>query len=710
MSKPPANPGTLTPFFRPRGVAVIGASRDPDKMGYAVLHHLADPRNPYPGPIYPINPKAEEILGLRCYPDIGAVPDPVELAVLVIPAEGVAQALEGCGRRGIKCAIVVSSGFGELGPKGKAREQEIVAVARRYQMRVMGPNCVGVIDTSTPLNTTFAMKLPARGNIAFLSQSGALGGGIMDWTFGRGLGFSRFLSIGNEADLHETDMLPLLADDERTRVITLYLEDVKGGPAFVEALRRAAAHKPVLAVKAGRTAGGQAATASHTGALAGVHAAFRAACKQTGAMEIGTIEAMFNAALALAYQPLPAGDSIAIVSNAGGPAALAADALEGAGLHLARTGPQTQTVLRGFLHPDAQVAGPVDMLGGADEHQYRRAIEAVLADPSTDGVLVCLVPHFLLRPAACVEAIGAAAAKRPDKPVLACLMGQASLEAAFQAAHAHRIPAYVFPEDAVAAFGVLRQRARWLARPHHAPAPLPEVNMIRAFNVLGRAREAGERSLDAFRSKLLLASYGLFMPAHMLAASPEEAVTAARRIGFPVALKLVSPDIPHKTDVGGVLLDVRDEDAVRAGFQTIMTSAKAARPQARLKGVQVQQMVTGGHEVIIGVKRDPTFGPLVMFGLGGIYVEVLADVSFRLAPLTEMDAWEMIDEVRSAKLLAGLRGAPPADRKALVDAIVRVGQLAANHPEIAELDINPLMVLPEGQGAVAVDARVILID
>lgn len=713
---------SLAPFFSPNGVAVIGASRDPSKLSYGVIRNLADPERGYPGPVYPVNPKADEILGLRCYPDIASVPDPVELAVLIIPAAAVLDAVEACGRRGIKAAVVISGGFREVGPEGAVREAEMVAIARRYGMRIMGPNGIGVIDTHTPLNTTFVKGMPPKGHIAFLSQSGALCGGIIDWTVGRGIGFSRFLSVGNEADVNETDLIPFLAADDATRVIALYLEDVKGGPAFVDALRAAAAVKPVLALKTGRTAGGQLATASHTGALAGAHAAFRAACLQTGVIEVEHIEVLFNAALALACQPLPAGNRIAIVTNAGGPAALAADTLEPAGLRLARTGDDTQALLRGFLPPDAQTAGPVDLLGGADEHSYRRAMAAVLADPACDGVLAILVPQALVNAVAVVEAFAAAARSQvqPAKPVVICLMGEASLEEAFRVARAADLPAYTFPEDAVAACGALWRRARWLRRGEPsiiaseagAGIEATPLQMARARrevqNALLLARSAGRHALDAVEARPLLAAYGIGAPREALATSPADAARFAAEIGFPVVLKLISPDILHKTDIGGVILNVQSEEAAAKGFEALVGRAAAAHPGARLRGVQVQQMICGGQEVIVGMKRDATFGPLIMFGLGGVYVEALRDVSFRLAPLTRLDAEEMIEEVRSAKLLAGLRGAPPADRAALVDAIVRIGQLAADHPEVAELDVNPLLVLPQGQGAVAVDARVIL--
>jgi len=703
------SPDTLTSFFRPNGVALIGASNDPTKLGYGIMVNLLDPQDGYPGPIYPINPKATEIFGLRCYPDILSVPDPVELAIIIVPAEVIPSLLEDCGRRGVKAAVILSGGFREIGPEGEARERLCLEIARRYGMRLMGPNGIGVIDTHTPLNTTFATGMHGRGLIDFVSQSGALCGGIIDWAQARGLHFSRFLSIGNKVDVNESDLLAYLSEDDSSRVIALYLEDIKDGPAFLAAARQASLRKPVLALKSGRTQTGQVATASHTGALAGVHAAFRAACKQTGIIEIEQIEPLFGAALALAHQPLLQGNRIAILTNAGGPAALAADALEPAGLTLARTSPETVATLRTFLNPNAAVNGPVDMLGGANETHYRRALEALLADPANDGILVILVPVVLNNPRAILETIVSVLQNSPTpKPVLACLMGEISLKEAFAVADAAGLPAYRFPEDAIHAFGIMRRRALWLEKKHLLPEIPTGIAPQQVQDLLSAARQNRQRALDAASARLTLEAYGIPTPKDYLATTPDEAARFAAKIGFPVALKLASPDILHKTEVGGVLLNVPDADAARQGWQTIVTRARAAHPQADIRGVQVQPMVTGGQEVILGVKRDPVFGPLVMFGLGGVYVEALADVSFRLAPLSRQDAEEMISEVRSAKLLQGLRGAPPADRAALVEAIVRIGQLAADFPEIEELDVNPLMVLPAGRGALAVDARIIL--
>jgi acetyl coenzyme A synthetase (ADP forming)-like protein len=703
------DPKTLTPFFQPTGVAVIGASSDPSKLGHGVIENLVHPRYGFPGPVYPINPKADEILGRKCYASIRDVPDPVELVVLIIPAAMVAPTLEDCGKRGIKAAIIISGGFREIGPEGVAREKAILEIAQRYGMRLIGPNGIGVIDMRTPLNTTFVCEMTGIGDIDFVSQSGALCGGVSDWAQARHLDFNRFLSIGNKVDVDETDLLHYLAEDDRSRAIMLYLEDVRDGAAFMDAARHACAHKFVLALKTGRTTSGQAATASHTGALAGAHAAFSAACKQTGILELDSISSLLNASLALASQPLPRGNRIAILTNAGGPAALTADALDTAGLTLAHTNPETKSALRSFLSAEAGVGGPVDMLGGATEIHYRRALEALLDDPANDGLIVILVATRVQDPVAIVNSVASVVKeKKPGKPVLACLFGEASLHASFAAADAAHLPVYRFPEDAVETMHIMRQRIRWLETDHPLPVKPVDVNPEYARDLLTIARQTGHSSLDAAAGRAVIEAYGIQTPKDLLATSPDEAAKFAQQIGFPVALKLASPDILHKTEVGGVVLNLTNADTVRAAYQDIVTRARAAHPKADIRGVQVQQMITGGQEVIIGMKRDPAFGPLIMFGLGGVYVEALADVSFRLAPLSRQDAEEMINEVRSAKLLEGLRGAAPADRSALVDAIVRIGQLAADFPEITELDVNPLMVLPAGHGALAADVRIIL--
>ncbi len=696
---------SLNPFFHPNGVAVIGASRDSGKLSYGVLLNLLDKEQGFPGPVYPINPKADEILGRTCYPHISAAPDPLDLAVLILPAGMIAESLEDCGKRGVKAAVIISGGFREIGREGEERERRILEIARAYHMRLMGPNGIGVIDTNTPLNTTFILGTPPRGDIAFLSQSGALCGGVIDWVIGRGIGFSRMLSVGNEADVTETDALLNLAEDPNTKVITTYLEDIKNGPGFLYALQTIAPRKPIVIIKTGRTASGQAATASHTGAMAGTHAAFRAACKQFGAIEAAGVEAMFNGALALSYQPLPKGRRVALLTNAGGPAAVAADAMETYGLLLAKTSPRIQTELKAFLLPDAQTAGPVDMLGGASTEEYKTALSVLLRDPDIDGVLVILVPQALNHPADVVDALAEVMKTQNEKPVLACFMGETSVGEAFQKGHAVKLPMYRFPEAAVESFGMLWRRAQWLQKHNAEPEALPSAL---PSTLIAAAQSSGETALDSETSLAILQTIGVAIPASVIAHSAEEAAQAAEEIGFPIAMKLMSPDVLHKSDIGAVIINVRSADAARQAFDEIMERTRRAVPNAKITGVQAQRMIGGGIEVILGVKRDPTLGPLIMFGLGGVYAEALADVSFRLAPLTQADAEEMIGEVRSAKLLGGLRGAAPSDISALTNAILALSSFAAANPQIQEMDINPLIVLPEGQGAIAADARILL--
>ncbi len=703
------SPNTLLPFFQPRGVAVIGASADPGKLGHGIVENLVHPEHGFPGAVYPVNPHSQEILGRKCYPDILSVPDPLDLAVILIPAEHVPSALEDCGKRGLKAVIIISGGFREMGPEGEKRENLCREIAKRYAMRIIGPNGIGVIDTHTPLNTTFVPEMTGRGQIDFISQSGALCGGVIDWAQARRLDFSRFLSIGNKLDVDESDLLHFLAEDDHSKVIALYLEDVRDGQAFLEAARHACEHKFVLALKGGRTSSGQTATASHTGALAGGQSAFTAACRQTGIQELQTIGSMLNTLLALTTQPLPKGDRIAILTNAGGPSALTADLLDPTGLKLAHSSPATISKMKEYLSTEASLEAPVDMLGGANETQYRHALEDLLDDPSNDGVIVIHAPTRIQDPLKVVEALASVLKeKKPAKPVITCLFGQASFEKAFPAADAAGLPVVRFPEEAVETIKILRQRSRWLEVDHQPAGRLLGVNPLRAHQLLSEVSLGGRTSLESAEACELLEAYGIQTPKDLLASSADKAVEYAKVIGYPVALKLASPDILHKSDVGGVVLNLSDDESVRHAFETITTKARAAHPEAHIRGVQVQQMVKDGREVIVGMKRDPAFGPLLMFGLGGVYVEVLADVSFRLAPLSRLDAGEMISEVKSAHLLDGLRGAAPADRDALMDVLLRVGQLAADCPEIAEMDLNPLMVLPAGEGAVAADVRIIL--
>lgn len=703
---------TLHVFFNPAGVAIIGASADPHKLSHGVLRNMLS--YGYRGAVYPVNPRADEILGKPCFPDISSVPDPVELAVLMVPAAACPAVLTACGLRGLKAAIVISGGFREVGAEGRALEDELVRIASSYGMRLIGPNCVGTLDAHTGLNSTFIRTMPKPGPIAFVSQSGAICGGILEWTAGKGVGFSRFATLGNEADVTETDLIEALADDPNTRVIVAYVEAIQDGRRFIDVASRVSQDKPILVIKAGTTQAGTRAVSSHTGSLAGEMAAYNAAFLQSGVLRVGTVEELFNNALALAYGPLPRGRRVAVVTNAGGPASLAADEIETVGLVMPSTSEATRARLAEFTHPEAQLGNPVDMLGGAEPSQYEQAVAALLADDTFDAVMPILVPQALVDPVAVAEAIGRAATCC-DKPVVVCFMGDDAVRKPMAVLHEHHIASYQFPEQAARALG-----AMWQVAELREIRTVTEVRIVReteghkttgeVSSRLSQALREGRTELGEAEARPILAAVGVPQPRAELARTAEEAGRMAAAMGFPVALKIVSADIFHKSEVGGIALKLADETAVRNGCDAMMARVLERRPGARIEGVLVAEMVRPGHELIVGMRRDPQFGPLVMVGLGGIYVELLKDVAFRVAPFDRNEARRMIAETHAGKLLSGLRGQPPADVEAVVDVILKVAQLALDHTQIQEIDVNPLMVYPAGAvpGALAVDVRIVL--
>jgi len=694
----------LEAFFRPSSIAVIGASRDPEKLGYAVLANLKE--GGFPGALYPVNPRADEILELRAYPSVLDIPGPVDLAVVVIPYPLVPTVVEQCGQKGVGAVVVISAGFREAGREGLEREEELIEIARRHKIRLIGPNCLGVIDTHTPLNATFAAGMPPGGPIAFMSQSGALGTAVLDMALAGRIGFSRFVSLGNKADVDEVDLLEAWEDDPDSRVILIYVEGLPDGQRFMEVARRVTRKKPVVAVKSGVTRAGSRAVSSHTGSLAGSEAAYQAAFRQAGVIRAESMEHLFDYARALAYQPLPAGDRVAIVTNAGGPGILATDALEHAGLRLARLQPQTIEALMADLPGAASAANPVDVLGDALADRYEHSLRLVLDDPGVDAAIVIVTPQAMTQIEETAHVVGRIA-RGADKPVLGCFMGESRIAAGINVLREYDVPNYSFPERAATALAAMvayhRERGRTLRQPERF-----EVDAKAVRKVLDGARAEGRVSIGDAEARAILEAYGFPVPPSRLAATPEEAIEAAEEMGYPVVLKVASPDILHKTDVGGVKLDLRSPDDVRDGFDLIVYRANRYVPGARVWGCLVQKMVPGGREVLIGMSRDPQFGPLVAFGLGGIYVEALKDVVFRIAPFSRAEAEEMIREIRAYPLLEGVRGEPPADHAAMADALCRVSQLVTDFPEIVELDINPLMVFDEGRGAVALDMRLVL--
>ena len=697
----------LEAFFKPASVAVIGASSNPTKLGYAVLQNLVEGGYAHQGAIYPINPKAKEILGYWTYPSVLDVAEPIDLAVVIVPQPHVLPALRACGQKGIPAAIVISAGFRDAGIEGLERERELVAIAREFNIRLIGPNCLGVIDTYTPLNASFAAGVPPCGPMAFMSQSGALGAAILDWAQAGRLGLSKFVSLGNKADVNEIDLLRAWAEDEQTRVILVYSEELSNGQEFIQAAREVTRLKPVIAIKSGVTPAGARAVSSHTGSLAGSEEAYQAAFQQAGVLQAGSLESLFDMAMGLGYQPPLLGERIAIVTNAGGPGILAADALERAGLTLARFELETIQTLEQHLPDAASAANPVDVLGDASPDRYGFALETVAADPKVDGLLAMLVPLAVLDVKAMAEAV-VSLAKGTKKPVLACFMGETLMADGIDILRTHGVPNYPFPEPAARVFRAMADYRNVRSR------PIPEfvefeVDRIATRAVIDRAWAEGRVTIGDAEARTILESYGLRIPKSELADTPERAIELARQIGYPVVLKIASPDILHKTDVGGVKVGLHKADDVRDAFELMVYRAQRYLPEAQLWGCLVQKMVPpGGLEVLVGMNRDPQFGPLITFGLGGIYVEVLQDITSRVAPVSLEEANAMLGEIRAHALLDGVRGQPQADKAAIIDTLLRVGQLVQDFPEIVELDINPLVVYPQGQGAIAIDMRLVV--
>ncbi len=695
----------LKPFFSPRGVAIIGASAAPNKLSFGILRNLS--QYGYSGHIAPVNPKEKEILGYPSYSDIASVPDPVDLAVIVLPAQMIPGVLEDCGKRGVKAVVIISGGFKELGPEGAAVEAGLVDIARKYHMRLIGPNCVGTLDMYTGLNTTFIQGLPAKGSIGFVSQSGAVAGGVVEIIRDKFIGFSMFATLGNEADVTETDMIEYLADEPNTKVIASYVEAITDGQRFMQAVKKVSRHKPIIMLKAGRTSAGARAVSSHTGSLAGSYTAYKAAFEQAGVIEVESLADLFDYSMAFANLPLPKGPRVALITNGGGPAALVSDGISSSGLQMADLTPESQAALRPHLNPAAQIGNPVDMLGAADAAEFSVALKTVLADPNVDIAIAILVPQALVNTDGVAQAI-VDQAKAQDKPVVAVFVGEWSTKKAREILHTNGIPMYTHPETPGKVLSALLNYAKWLQKSNQDEVKLQNLDQVAVKTLLEQAK--GQPALGEVLTRPLLAAYGMPVVAGEMATSAEAAAQAAQRVGFPVVMKIVSPDILHKSDVGGIRLNLGSPEAVRAAYDDMLRSIAIKLPSAHLEGVLIEAMAPKGQEVIVGMRRDPNFGPLMMFGLGGIYVELFGDVSFRVAPLTYNDALDMIHSTRAGRLLTGFRGMPEADVEAVAQTILRLSRLAVDFPQISEIEINPLLVLPKDKGTLALDGRVILQD
>jgi acetate---CoA ligase (ADP-forming) len=676
----------LLPFVHPSGVVVVGASTSPDKLGYGVARNLI--HSGFRGAIHLIAQKPGEVFGRQIHASLTEVADPVDLAVIVVPAPAVPGALDACGARGIRAAIITSAGFREVGPVGADLEQQCVVIARANGIRLLGPNCIGTVDTHFPLDTSFLQPpMPPAGSIAFVSHSGAFCAAVIDWSRRQGFGFSQIVSVGNQADLTETDVLPLVAADEHTRVIALYMEGVSKGLEFVQTAKGVSFRKPVVALKVGRSDAGRKAAASHTAAMAGSDVAFSAAFEKCGILRASSAEQMFDWARALETCPLPSGRRVAILTDAGGPGVIAADALDTEGLAMADLSAVTRGNLASRLPPAASVANPVDMLASASPEDYAACLQALLEDASVDSVVVILPPPPMFTAAAVAGKI-IPVIHQSTKPVLVALLGSELTAPAFSLFAEAKVPAYPFPERAVSALGAIARRARWLSaisRDDQRPFPID-------------TQVGSGAPPDS-----LLAAYGIRTAPLDLAHSKHEAAMIAKARGFPVVMKVASADIVHKSDVDGVRLDIKDEAGAESAYTQLMTTVAARAPNAKLDGVYVQRQMSGGQEVIVGATRDPNFGPLIMFGTGGIEAEGLHDVAFALAPLSPTEAGDLINRTWAGRRLDGFRNRPAVDRSAASEVLVRLSWLAFDHPEIREIEINPLCVLREG--AYAVDVR-----
>jgi acetyltransferase len=693
---------SLRPFFNPQGVAIIGASLDPAKLGYGLSRNLV--QSGYQGAVHFINLKGGNLMGLTVYRHIREVPDPVDLAVLLIPAAAVPQAIEDCALRGIKAQIIASGGFREIGAEGAALEEKCLEIARENGVRLLGPNCIGIIDTHLPIDTTFLSPPgPSPGDVAFLSHSGAICAAVIDWARGQGFGLSRMVSLGNQSDVTESDLLAPVAEDPHTGVITLYLEGVSDGRHFLEQARQVTRQKPVVALKVGRYERGQQAVASHTGALAGLESAYNAAFRRAGVIRAETTEQLFDWARALAWCPLPKGRSVGILTNAGGPGVTAVDALEAQGLEIANLRAETESALGDLLDPAASLKNPVDMLAAATPQQYAACLQILLSDPQVDSVMVVLPPPPMHTAAGIAKAI-IPVIYTADKPVVVALMGELLIQEAVEHFRAARVPEYRFPERAAEALAVLCKRAEYLDdRPGESSPPPMNIDPEVVKSILSRYKPGEIISQEDIFG--LLEAYDIPSMQPRLASTPHQAAELAQEIGLPVALKIASPQITHKSDVGGVLLNLQDSGEVETGFTQIVENGHAAWPEAEILGVHVQRMIPSGQDVIIGAIQDPQFGTLVMFGSGGIEVEGLKDVQFALAPLSSAEANQMLANTWAGKKLRGFRSLNPADQEAVVNTILRLAQLASDFPQIAEIEVNPLTVLEEGNGAYAVDVR-----
>lgn len=693
----------LETLLYPQTVAVIGASRNPEKVGYAFMHNLT--RTGFKGTIVPINLEAPDILGVKCYKSLDEFGGKIDLSVIVVGGKYVKQSVQDSIKAGAKTIIVITAGFKEVGTKGAEAEKELVDICKAAGVRLMGPNCLGVLNTHHSMNATFAPTVPPTGHISVISQSGALCVAILDWAASQKLGLGKVISFGNKADLNEVDFLQALAEDKETKVVAGYLESIKEGDKFLRVAQEAAAIKPVVILKVGITQAGAKAASSHTGSLAGADMAYGAAFKRAGVIRAENFEALFDYALAFATQPLPAGNRVAIITNAGGPGIMAADAAETLGFKMPMPSAAIVAKLREVLPPTASFGNPVDVIGDAEPERYIRALELLQEDENIDAIIVVATPQNMTRPLELAERL--AKTHNGKKPLLTAFMGGEEVAAGKAKLMELGIPNYPAPDRAVAALKAMVDYAAWRRRPARIVTRFP-VNRRRVERVIQWHVRSATQQVGEVEAKEILKAYEFNILGGALARNSAEAVEAANRIGYPVVLKISSPEIIHKSDFGGVRINLANAEQVRDAFDLMMLRVQRRAPNAYIRGAYVEKMGIKGREVILGMTRDPQFGPMLMFGLGGIFVEVMKDVTFHLAPITQDEAMQMLMGTRSYALLKGARGQAPVDLLAIAGALQRISQLATDYPEIKELDINPFIVGEVGTEAYVADARMTL--
>ena len=695
--------------MNPRSIAVVGATNRPGSVGLAVFRNILSAG--FQGVLYPVNPKAKSVWSVKAYPRLADIPDEVDLAVIIVPAEVVCSILEEAGKKQVKGAIVISAGFKEVGGHGVELENYVKELVGKYDIRLVGPNCLGVINNNENvcMNASFATKMPKAGNIAFISQSGALCTAVLDYAEGRDIGFSKFVSFGNKADINEVDLLHYLKDDPDTDVILMYLEDIAHGRAFLETAREITwqAHKPMLAIKSGRSAEGARAAASHTGSLAGSDNAYDALFHQSGILRVEGVDELFNRALAFAKQPIPKGNRIAIVTNAGGPGIMATDAAIRHNLRMATLSEETKQKLKQELPPTASIQNPVDVIGDATHERYEDAIRHVLMDENVDGAIVILTPQAMTDVLETAEIVPHVM-KGINKPVLCSFMGIVDVSRGIQYLEKHGIPNYAFPEAAVRSMASMAFYAGLLSLDKRQVRRVAADRDTAGVVIKKKLADKDRYYMSEKEANEILQCYGFPVLKSVLLKDLSRLDEAADEFVFPVAMKVSSADIVHKFDAGGVRLKIKTKKEARKAFKDIIENTKRFKPSAKIDGVIMERMAKRGVEVILGAVRDPKFGPICMFGLGGTFVEAMKDVTFRLAPMWEISAEIMIRTIKAYSILKGVRGTPPCDIDGIKDCILRLSQLVTEHPEIAELDINPLIVYPEGKGCVVADSRILL--